>query len=233
MTTLTPANFSHDALRATVATDAIAHRVDKPTVVVNLAPRPALINEDLGGYIPAINSTILTGGATVTGDMLALIDVPERGLDEAHFRRLGWEDFYSSTAPDAKPGTSVLLKSPQQIVGQVRLAPSQVLADGGAPDEPADYEVRVNLWFSPAGTDCGIHRVHRFIETHTQVMGIGRMQKFRDNVHETIYEDQSLAPGQTQPSLFGRWHDGGFAYPWHQYYAQTDTVWLAVEYHAM
>lgn len=38
-----------------------------------------------------------------------------------------------------------------------------------------------NLWYAHAGTHCGIHNQHDFPEVHTQIYGIGRMQKFHVN----------------------------------------------------
>lgn len=233
MSTEQRSSFSFDALTALTITEADHVRVDATSVVVNLDAAPARIHADLGGYIPPLASTILSAGATVSGQLLALIAIPEQPLPEATFRALGWEDFYGSDKPEAHRGTPVLLKSPQDSVGHVDLVPAKVLADPGAPSIPSRYEVKLNLWFSPADTDCGIHREHAFIETHTQLLGIGRMQKFTENTHTSLFEDQILAPGQTQTSIFGRWHQAKLAYPWHQYHADTDVVWLAVEYHAL
>ncbi|GAA3060410.1 hypothetical protein GCM10010467_19560 [Actinocorallia glomerata] len=57
------------------------------------------------------------------------------------------------------------------------------------------------------------------------------MQKFSDHTHHSLFEDMALAPGQTQPSIFGRCQDDGLVFPWHQYKAETDAVWLAIEFH--
>jgi hypothetical protein len=86
--------------------------------------------------------------------------------------------------------------------------------------------VNVNLWFASSGTDCGIHNRHSFIEVHTQIMGIGRMQKFAANDQSTLFEDIYMAPGTTHEPFCGK----DYLYPWHQYYADTDCIWLAVEY---
>jgi len=94
------------------------------------------------------------------------------------------------------------------------------------------FAVRINLWFSPAGSDCGIHRRHDFLEVHTQISGLGHMEKFHTDHHGSLYEDQPMAPGTTNPVPFCSSTDGStFHYPWHQYRAETDCVWLAVEYH--
>lgn len=233
MSTEQRSSFSFDSLTACTIAEADQVQVEGSTVVVNLDAEPARINVPLGGYIPSLGSTILAAGTRISGQLLALLTVPDVPLPTVVFRDLGWEDFYGSERPGAPPGTAVLLKSSQDSVGHVNLVPSDILADPSAPCEPTRHEVRLNLWFSPAGTDCGIHRDHAFIETHTQLMGNGRMQKFNENTHESLFEEQVLSPGQTQPSVYCRWFDGQLAYPWHQYRADTDAVWLAIEYHAL
>jgi hypothetical protein len=54
---------------------------------------------------------------------------------------------------------------------------------------------RLNLWWSPTGTDCYIHNEHPFIEIHTQIHGAGRIQKFQERNDTTLYEQISMAPG--------------------------------------
>lgn len=83
-----------------------------------------------------------------------------------------------------------------------------------------------NLWFADAGTDCAIHK-HEvgFREVHTQVFGIGRMQKFHKNDFSSIYQDVFMSPGYTHEPFY----DARGRYPWHQYYADTDCIWLVAE----
>lgn len=90
----------------------------------------------------------------------------------------------------------------------------------------------MNLWFAPAGTDCGLHDRHPFLEVHTQVQGTGRMQTFRAEDHATLRQDVLMSPGHTHDPFCDLGPDGAFRYPWHQYRADTDSLWLAVEYHA-
>lgn len=84
-----------------------------------------------------------------------------------------------------------------------------------------------NLWYASAGTNCGIHNEHDFKELHTQIFGIGRMQKFRENNYNSIYQDVFMSPGYTHEPFFNE----DFIYPWHQYWADTDCIWLAVEFY--
>jgi hypothetical protein len=88
-------------------------------------------------------------------------------------------------------------------------------------------DVGFNLWFAEAGTDCGIHNEHDFGEVHTQVFGIGRMQKFHRDDPASVYQEVFMSPGYTHEPFY----DDGCKYPWHQYHADTDCIWLAVEFH--
>jgi hypothetical protein len=114
-------------------------------------------------------------------------------------------------------------------LGSVTFDPGEVL--GEQPLTDRGFNVLANLWFAPAGTDCGIHNEHDFLETHTQIHGAGRMQKFTAPRHDALYEDVPMSPGATHDPFCGTAGDQ-FRYPWHQYRADTDCVWLAVEYHA-
>lgn len=85
--------------------------------------------------------------------------------------------------------------------------------------------LELNLWYAPAGTHCGIHNQHNFFEVHTQIYGIGRMQKFQRNDFKSLYQEVYMGPGTTHDPFYS----SSGEYPWHQYYADTDCVWLAIE----
>lgn len=85
--------------------------------------------------------------------------------------------------------------------------------------------IELNLWYAKAGTNCGIHNKHDFKELHTQIYGIGRMQKFHKNDFGTLYQNVFMSPGHTHEPFY----DENETYPWHQYLADTDCIWLAME----
>ena len=87
--------------------------------------------------------------------------------------------------------------------------------------------VAFNLWFANAGTNCGLHNEHEFREIHTQIFGIGRMQKFHKNDRASIYQEVFMSPGYTHEPFYD---ENSQLYPWHQYFADTDCIWLAAEY---
>jgi hypothetical protein len=90
-------------------------------------------------------------------------------------------------------------------------------------------EISYNLWFAAAGTDCGIHNEHDFVEVHTQIWGLGHMQKFRDSNPESLYQDVTMSPGFTHRPFCNEQRP--YIYPHHRYLADTDCIWLAVEYY--
>ena len=85
--------------------------------------------------------------------------------------------------------------------------------------------IDLSLWYCPAKTHCGIHNRHGFREIHTQIYGIGRMQKFHRNDFSSLYQEVYMSPGFTHDPFYS----SSGKYPWHQYYADTDSIWLAIE----
>lgn len=217
--------FSSPLVRVEVLREATDYQVTGRSIVVNLSPLDAWTLGNQPAAIPPFSSTILAG-ASVSGSLLLVLAVDETELGEQSARDLAWTDFYGPC-----DGVPVLLRSSQVEVEDVELDEGTVLHQPGLAGSVRTFRIKANLWFSPAGTDCGIHNQHDFIELHTQVSGQGRMQKFLSKDHSSLYEDQLLSPGNTNPVPFCLGQDGAYAYPWHQYKADTDCVWLALEYH--
>jgi hypothetical protein len=223
-TTAQRLSFDSDLAAAVVLRDAVGVPITERSVVVNCAMSDAFTGTTQQAPLPPLSSTVITAG-TVTGELVVVM-APRDGTDlEQRARAAGWLDFYGDEGP-------VLLRSPQDSIGTVVLDRRVVLHQPGLSATPAPFRLLANLWFSPSGTDCGIHDTHPFIEVHTQVSGYGRMQKFDARDHATLYEDQQLSPGTTNPVPFCADRNGAFVYPWHQYRADTDCLWLALEYHA-
>ena len=143
---------------------------------------------------------------------------------------LGW-DWYGRRNADFPRETPLYISS-QDDVGEVELDPlAAFTAVKTGPPLPRRYRLKLNLWFTPEETDCGIHTGHQFLEVHTQILGRGRMQKFRENRADALYEDVPMAAGFTHDPFFKLGADRSFSYPWHRYYADTDCVWMAIELH--
>lgn len=236
----TPLNFTGRHVRATLVRNAEDYLVHGTAIVVNVGARPARLSESPRKSITPLTSTILRDTRIDRADTLVLLrtdlDAPVADI----VRDPGWSllgdllpDTPAGEAP-AFPRDTPLWKSPQDDGGTVSFIPGRVLKESQLPGPIRQFEIKLNLWFAPAGTDCFIHNQHDFIEVHTQVHGLGRMQKFTAHDHDTLYEDLRMSPGYTTPDPFCASGPGGsYVYPWHQYYADTDCVWLAVEYHAL
>ena len=95
-----------------------------------------------------------------------------------------------------------------------------------SPKEMVD-NIAFNLCLINAGVDSGPHKEHtpHFREVHTQVLGYGKMQKFEENDLNTLYQEVILAPGITHEPFF----DKDIVYPWHQYHAISDAVYMPIE----
>lgn len=207
-------------------------------IVVNTHPSPAWTALEPRRPLPGFSSTILVDGVVSSADSVLVLTVDEHAgplstiVDEPGWVRLG--DVVGGHVGPGRPfdRATPLWRGPQDRLDTVTFDPG--LATGGPATGQRRFALLANLWFAPAGTDCGIHVLHDFLEVHTQVLGVGRMQKFRDQDHATLAEDVVMGEGYTTPVPFcGLNADGGFSYPWHQYRADTDCVWLALEYHLL
>jgi len=213
-------------VRATLVDRPRDYRVEGRAVVVNHTRTPVGLGER--GFVPAFSSTVLVDTTIERAESVLLFSVTDPDGIVGIVGEPGWHPL-----ADLLPGFPVdtpLWRGPQDDIGTLTFDPAPVLGEDPSPQRT--FRVKVNLWFAPAGTDCGLHDRHDFIEIHSQVAGRGRMQKFTARDHAALYEDLLMSPGHTPPVPFCRTGpDGGFVYPWHQYRADTDCVWLAVEYH--
>ena len=75
----------------------------------------------------------------------------------------------------------------------------------------------------------GLHREHwggpPIKEVHVQIVGVGRMQQYYENVLKTLYREDPMAPGAAHPPMY----DVNIKYPWHQYETTTRGIFMAVE----
>jgi hypothetical protein len=203
-----------------------SYPVSDTAIVVNLAPSPLRVDEEPPTTIAPFASTVLVDTAlSDAGSALLLRPAPD--VTDI-VREPGWA-LLADVLPGF-PGDVPLWRGPQRDAGTAVVDLGSMLGNGSPRGEPVELAVRLNLWFAPAGTDCVIHNEHAFVEIHTQVHGTGRMQKFRSPDPGTRYEDIVLASGATH-APFGSTTPDGLVHPWHQYRAETDCVWLAVEYH--
>jgi hypothetical protein len=197
-------------------------------VVVNLSSEPVVSRGVLPGILPPWRSTMLRGARIERAECLAVISVSRR-MNLGGLPLLGW-DWYGDRNQKFSRETPLYI-SPQDTIGQVSVDP-HVFTNEARDERAAEaFTLKLNLWWSPPETDCAIHNEHPFLELHTQIHGVGRMQKFLQREASTRYEDVVMAPGMTHEPFarvagLQRWE-----YPWHRYYADTDCIWLAIELH--
>lgn len=225
-------NFSGEYIDGKYVENVQDLHIEKRTIVVNLEQTNAYLSETNPSIIPAFSSTILENATVEKAKSLLLIQVVERRNIGSIVFEEGW-----NLLGDIDPGfpnTVPLWKSSQDDAGIIEVDPYYMAGQSSTPNpnHKEKFMVKVNLWFAPSFTDCAIHNMHDFIEIHTQIVGLGRMQKFKVKSFESLYEDILMAEGYTQIIPFCTVHENQkYTYPWHQYYSDTDCIWMANEYH--
>ncbi|MGA8152121.1 MAG: hypothetical protein WB952_14300 [Terriglobales bacterium] len=225
-----PLSFSNSWIESSMVS-AVHEMPVEDAIVVNLSPADLhyQAGEDHGTILPW-KSAMLRHCTLESGETAALLRVRQR--TNLGGVALGWE-WYGQHNPQYPRGTPLYI-STQDEIGDVQLDPVASFAHGSsASPSLRRYRLKLNLWYTPEETDCGIHTGHKFLEVHTQVLGTGHMQKFREDKAETIYEDVVMPPGYTHDPFFTVGNDRSFSYPWHRYYADTDCIWMAIELHPL
>lgn len=219
--------FADDFIHAELVENPQNFIVDD-AVVVNLSPQPMVTGGVHPAIVPAWKSTWLKGGTISEGERAALVKVNRKtNLGGCVFR--GWE--WLGNRIKSFPRDTPLYISPFDNVGIVRTDPFVFTNERRTDEQVQEFDLRLNLWWSPGDTDCFIHNEHPFLEVHTQIHGLGRMQKFNERSEETIYEDVPMGIGFTHDPFCRVTGPNQWTYPWHRYYADTDAVWLAIELH--
>lgn len=224
-------SFSNDWMESTLVT-AVREMPVEDAIVVNLSTTALHYGAggDHGTILPW-KSTLLRHCTLEKGETAALLRVRQR--TNLGGVALGW-DWYGLRHPQFPRRTPLYISS-QDDLGDVELDPLAAFTreTSVSAASPLRYRLKLNLWYTPEGTDCGIHTGHQFLEVHTQILGTGHMQKFRENNADTLYEDVLMCPGFTHDPFFVVGNDRRYSYPWHRYYADTDCVWMAIELHRL
>jgi hypothetical protein len=197
-------------------------------VVVNLSPEAMVTGHQHPAIVPAWKSTWLKGGVIKSGERAVLLKVVQpTNLGGVALR--GWD--WLGNRIRSFPRDTPLYISPFDSAGTVTTDPRVFTNERQTPENKQDFDLRLNLWWSPGDTDCFIHNEHPFLEVHTQIHGLGRMQKFHERDAGTLYEDVLMPIGYSHDPFCRVTGHNEWTYPWHRYYAQTDSIWLAVELH--
>ena len=223
-------SFSNDWIDSVLVTTAAKMPVEE-AIVVNLSSTPLQysVGQSHGTILPW-KSTRLRNCVLLQVEAAALLHVKQR--TDLGGVALTWE-WYGQRNPQF-PRRTPLYISPQDDLGEVQLDPFAAFSQKTSVQaSPRHYRLKLNLWYTPEETNCGIHTGHQFLEVHTQILGTGHMQKFREDNAETLYEDVPMLPGYTHDPFFTLANEGSFSYPWHRYYADTDCIWMATEMHPL
>ena len=197
-------------------------------VVTNLSNQAMIVDGDVPGVIPPWKSTILRGGTIAQAERVSIVDVPDpTNLGGVMFD--GWDWFGNRMAEF--PRTTPLFISRHDVVGEVTLNPWRFSNHPEPLDETERYDIQLNLWWAPAGTDAGIHNTHSFLEIHTQIFGLGRIQIFKDQAGTELYREISAAPGDTHDPIVRVTGRRSYIYPWHRGWTDEDCIWMAIELH--
>jgi hypothetical protein len=232
-------NFSGPHIEAKLVEQVRNYPIQGRTIVVNPHLANVYVSEPPRKPIPPLSSTILKDTGVEQAESLILFQVKEETNIGNVVLESGWKLYGDLVKKAPGPGKSLsfphntpLWRSPQDDAGFITFDPQLMLEQASGPRGAERFQIKVNLWFAPQHTDCFIHNQHNFIEVHTQIYGYGRMQKFKAQDTQTLYEDQLMSPGYTTPVLYcSVGADSTFVYPWHRYYSDTDCIWLAIEYH--
>jgi hypothetical protein len=201
----TVVSFSNPYFEIEAIENATDYPINQRTIAINIGDSSAVIdNEKL---LPK-KSSIYANTLIQSAESIILITLNNQNLIENSFPfskeiMSSWQHVYEIFPVEGLKETK-LWRSEKQKIGSTEL----------------------NLWYAEAGTHCGIHNEHDFKELHTQIYGIGSMQKFRQRDFATLYQDVYMSPGYTHEPFY---NESGL-YPWHQYYAHTDCIWMAIEF---
>lgn len=218
--------FADDHLSAILVEDVQAFRASG--IVVNLSPFPIAVAGSPRTVIRPWRSLMVTDAVVEKADRIAVLSVAEtENLGGVSLRGWTWfGDIYAGF-----PRRTPLYMSAIDTVGPVDDDPFVFTGERHEPEKRQRFTLKLKCWWSPDRTDAFIHTEHPFLEVHTQIHGLGRMQKFRSRDAATVYEDVMMAPGFTHEAFCLVTGPSQWTYPWHRYFADTESIWLAVELH--
>ncbi len=223
-------SFSNDWIES-VLMSTVRNVEVEDAIVVNVSTTALRYRagEDHATILPW-KSTMLRNCTIESAESAALLRVRQR--TNLGGVALGWE-WYGHRNAQFPRGTPLYI-SLQDDIGDIELDPMAAFGHTTSTSpSKRRYRLKLNLWYTPEETDCGIHTGHQFLEVHTQILGTGHMQKFRENNARTLYEDVLMPAGFTHDPFFSVADDRTFSYPWHRYYADTDCIWMAIELHPL
>lgn len=211
-----------DDVHEYVVEDGIVLNLDSDPITIGAPGAPSYLLPWKSSHF--VNSTIKVAKRVVVFRV-------QTGADLSSLGKGVWDWF--GTHLSSFPASTRLYISPVDRVGETELCLSSFTGMPYGELGKRHFEIRLNLWYAPAGTDCGIHNEHRFLEIHTQLKGTGRVEKFSTREESTKFEEMLMPPGFTHQFSGELDGHGNPHYCWHRYIAETDCIWLAIEFHPM
>jgi hypothetical protein len=236
-------NFSGPHIGACLVSPVRDYYIGARSVVVNPGRADIVVEGQRANIIPPFSSVILRNVKVASADSMIVLELRDTTNLGDIVMEPGWSlygallppaasDSDHATTPAPFPKNTPLWRSPQDEIGRFTFDPGMLPGQKQSSYGCEDFITKVNFWFAPANTNCFIHNQHPFIEIHSQITGYGRMQKFWEQDYTALYHDECMSPGYTTAVPFCEAiGPAQFLYPWHQYYADTDCIWMAIEYH--
>ena len=197
-------------------------------IIVNLSHHPLVLGGDVQTVIPPWKSAKLQNSVIGHAERVAIFDVPV--VTNIGGLTFGEWDWFGNRF-EKFPRTTPLYISRYDWIGETTANPFRFSNTASDIVENDDYGIRLNLWWSPAVTDCFIHNEHPFLEVHTQIFGNGRIQIFNERDASTLCREIIMVPGLTHDPFVQVSGKREWRYPWHRYWSDTDCIWLAIELH--
>lgn len=188
---------------------AASWQIGEPTIVLNIGTQPVRVEAQ---QLAPLQSAVLVNTEIHDLERVVLVEGFADHGDEAALMeqiRATWPSAYEVRGEDRLRGVEHYM-SPKVWIGQTGLT---LYHSGSVP------------------LNVGMHRDHPFCpvpgfrEVHTQVVGYGKMQQFRERDLKTLYLEELMAPGVTHRPMYD--DEGNF--PWHQFETVTPSVFMAVE----
>ncbi len=228
MSSNTPLKFGSDLIQAEHLTECDHYEIQDPTILFNADCAPLFIRPGEPPLRPW-RSTLLRRDVHMTIASGVTVRLPDP-LNLGGITQY-WTLFGSTLPPDsAFPINTPLWVSTEVTLPCIQLKHHVFSGEVPSSTESASYVPRLRMWYAAPETDCYIHRMHDFLEIHTQIHGTGHMQKFEEQEANTMYEDVAMTVGMTH-ECFAVVRNSEFSYPWHRYLSRTDCIWMAVELH--
>jgi hypothetical protein len=181
--------------------------ITRPSIVLNLSSAGLQFEQQTLGLF---RSVVVTNTLIHDVERCLVVEDYDRNTDQqALFERIKteWVLAFDATGEERHRGVG-LWRSPKTRLGNVET--NMCYAD----------TIPLNV---------GLHQLHwggtTFKEVHTQIVGFGRMQQYREKDLTTLYAEELLAPGATHQPMY----DDEGNYPWHQYETITRGVFMPIE----